>query len=442
MSKIYHSLRSLGWRFWNLWLGDSITTLGAQMVTFAIGVYIYEKSGSVLSFAGMTVAGVVPALLVSPFAGAIVDRFDRRRLVITCDCIGAVMAVVFLWAVWAGRLQVEHLYVFAAVSAILNTFIGPAYDASVSAIVPQDQLARASGAMGISQTTLGIIAPTLGGYLLGQIALTGLLALDLLLFCVGAPLAWRAFANFSRIQDPTPGPVPTARRARFSVRGALQSAWDNFIASLAFFEADARLMALLIYSLVQAAMIALASTLVIPLILTQHSAHLLGIALTSGAAGALVGSLLMVTLDNPKRRVLFILICDAIIACCVMLAGTGGPIAYYCLLQFVASAAVAVGASLAYALWMQKVPATQRGSVLVVLSNSAMLVTALTVLAGAAFVAALEVKLASGEGLASLWRQWFDLGKAAAIGIVFAFSGALGLAVSVAGLAYKPLREL
>jgi diaminobutyrate-2-oxoglutarate transaminase len=288
--------------------------------------------------------------------------------------------------------------------------------------------------MGISQTALGIVTPTLTGFLLASIGLSGLVSLDLLTFLIGAPLVWRAFSNLRHGVPGATGDAPLADRP---------SPLRNFQRSLEFFTEDLTMLTLLAYSLIQAAMIALASTMVIPLILNQHSPEQLGVALTCGAMGALAGSLLMVVVDAPRRRMKIILSCDAALTLCVILAGFGGSILRYSILEFVASGAASVGGACAYALWMSKIPVARQGSVLVVLSNAAMLTTVVTVILGGILVGVLEARLTTGGGIAA-WvsREWLSLGKATAVGMMFVFAGTVGLLATLGGFAYKPLREL
>ena len=433
MKTILQSLSKLGHRFWFLWLGESITSLGGQLVQFAFGVWIYQRTGSVLSFSGSIAAGIVPALLVMPFAGALVDRGNRRTIIIVCDCLGALMSIVFVGVVLTDRLEIYHLYIFAAISSTVSAFHEPAYQASVNTILSQENLARASGAMSIGHTTLGIVAPTLAGVLMAAMGLPGLVSLDLVALLFGTLLVWTAFGKrppvaLAAIEEPVRPPRPSPLR--------------NMLQSMSFFTDDRKMLTLLVYSLIQSAMLALASTMVIPLILSLHSSPQLGIALTFGALGGLVGSVVMVVLDSPRRRMAVILLCDVVLTSCIILAGLSSSIVAFCILEFIACAAASIGASCAYALWMSKVPVARQGSVLVILSNAAMLATAVSVVSGGILISLLDPALAAGGSLASLAREWIGSGKASGLALMFVLSGSLGLLASLGGLAYRPLREL
>ncbi len=432
MKNLYYRLRALGQPFWLLWIGATTSMFGTQLVQFALGVWIYERTGSVLNFAASIVASVLPAILVMPIAGSVVDRVDRRQVMIVSDAIAAVMSFCLLLLLWNDKLLVMHLYIFTAIASVVGAFQGPAYQASVTQMIRKEFLTRATGAMGVSSTSLGIIAPTLAGTLLVMIGLNGMVLLELVTFIVGTMFVWRAF---SMAKKPAVQPG--------GIVGAVRSSLDNFTDSMAFFERDPKMLMLLAYSLVQAAMVALAVTMVVPLILSQQSTQSLGIALSFGAAGALIGSLLMVIVDEPGRRMAVIMGCDAVLALCIVLAGLCTSLSAFCALEFLAGLAGSVAASCTYALWMTKVPDTQQGSILVLLSTTAMLSTVVMVIIGGVTVdLVLEPALNVGGALAPTVGEWIGTGKGRGMALMFVISGSLALLAALSGFAFRPLREL
>jgi MFS family permease len=221
MIDLFTPLRSLGRPFWRLWLGVSISGLGAQLMQFALSVWVYQRTGSVLDFAGLIVAGLVPQLLVLPIAGNLVDRLNRRLVIIISDCAVALMSVAVILLLWWGELQVIHLYAFTLIAALASAFKDPAYRASIGTILRDDQLTRASGLVGISTTALGIVAPTLAGGLIVMVGLSGLAILDLVTFSVGSALIWRAFVYHSAPPMPHGG-----------IRTVLGESLHNFLRSV------------------------------------------------------------------------------------------------------------------------------------------------------------------------------------------------------------------
>src|SRR5690606_10576313 len=110
------------------------------------------RTGSVVEFASLMVIGLVAQLIATPFAGNIVDRMDRRRVIITCDCISAMTSIVIIALLLFDRLEVTHLYALAVVGALVSAFIEPAAASTVGTLLKSEQLMRASGMMGLSAT--------------------------------------------------------------------------------------------------------------------------------------------------------------------------------------------------------------------------------------------------------------------------------------------------
>jgi hypothetical protein len=400
---------------------------------FALGVWIYQRTGAVLDFAGVIVAGLVPQLLVLPIAGNLVDRLNRRLVIMVSDCAIALMSVAIILLLWRSHLQVVHLYAFTIIAALGNAFKDPAYRASIGTILRDDQITRASGLLGISTTALGILAPTLAGVLIVRVGLTGLAMLDLFTFSVGSILMWGALVHH-RFMPPV---------ALGGIRAVLGESLDNFRRSLSFFAQSAAMGGMFFYSMIQTALLGLAATLATPLILANHPPQSLGVALTSAAAGALLGSVLMATLESPRRRGAVILMCDAVLACCIAGVGLADSVLAYCLLEAVGCCAGSVGAGCAFALWISNAPEAQRGGILVVQTTATRLCTAVIVLFGAMVADQwLEAALTPGRTLASLGELLLSVPQGRGIAMLFVISGALAILAVLGGYAYRPLRNL
>lgn len=434
MKQLYYRLNVIGPAFWLLWVGETISMFGTQLVQFALSVWIYEKTGSALSFAGSIVASILPAVLVMPIAGAVVDKINRLHVMIVADSLAAIMSFSLLALLWTDNLEIYHLYIFTAFASMLAAFQGPAYQVSVAEMVRKDHLTRATGAMGVSSTSLGIIAPTLAGSLLVVIGLPGMVLLDLITFVVGTMFVWRAF-SISQVKK-----NKTDLNDLWEV---VKTSLDNFTSSFSFFERDPKMLTLFIYSLIQAAMIAMAVSMVIPLILSLHSAKSLGVVLSFAAVGALIGSLLMVLFDTPQRRMAIILACDAVFALCILFAGVVTSVPAFCVLEFIAGAAGSIASSCGYALWMSRVPENKRGSVMVLLGTCAMLSTAFMVIFGSVTVeTVLEPALVAGGALADSVGMFIGTGEGRGMALMFVICGIAGLLAAIGGISIKSLREL
>jgi MFS transporter, DHA3 family, macrolide efflux protein len=433
MNNLILSLRELGPPFWRLWVGESITSFGSQLVRFALGVWVYQRTGSVVEFASLMVIGLLAQLIATPFAGNIVDRMDRRRVIVTCDCISALTSVVIIALLSFDRLAVTHLYALAVVGALVSAFLEPAAATTVGTLLKDEQLMRASGMMGLSATALGIVTPTLAGALLVMIGLEGVAILDLVTFLIGASLIWKALEALPR----------RASETATSIGSVLKGSWSNFGNSLKFFGQSKAMGGLLAYTVAQATMMAIAVTMSVPLVLSNHSPSGLGIVMSFAAFGALVGNILMAIFGSPERRITVVLIADASLGLCLIGLGMVSSLPGYCVLQAMAAAAGVVGGGCRFALWISHVPEDRRGSIQVVQETAVMSFTAAATLTAALLVERwLDPLLTTGHVLGDVARTLISVENGRSIAMLFVLSGVMVILVSLFAMSHKPLRSL
>ena len=196
--------------FLTIWTGQAFSLLGSHLVQFALVWWLTKETGSATVLAVATMAAFVPGIIVGPFAGALVDRWNRRVVMIAADGIIA-LATLFLAALFAlGIVQVWHVYAAIVVRATAGSFHWPAMQASTTLIVPERHLSRVAG---LNQTLWGlcsIIAPPLGALLLSLLPTQGVLAID-----VGTALV--AIAPLLFLSVPQPARASAAGAARPSV---------------------------------------------------------------------------------------------------------------------------------------------------------------------------------------------------------------------------------
>jgi amino acid adenylation domain-containing protein len=163
-------------------LGETLSTLGSALTGFGISIWVFQKTGSVMSFSMMAMSGLLPGLLAMPIAGAVADRYDKRKVMLIADLFAAIASVFLLLSLWQGELQMWQLYVTSAIGAIAGAFQRPAYSAGITQLIPKQYLGHANGLIQFGGSLTGLIAPLLGAYLVMKIRLEGVLILDLLTF--------------------------------------------------------------------------------------------------------------------------------------------------------------------------------------------------------------------------------------------------------------------
>ncbi len=172
----------LGFTF--VWLGQIISVLASGMTTFAFTIYMYQQTHSATAMGLVQVAYITPFLIMSPIAGVMVDRYDRKLMMMVSDIAGGLASLIMLILLVTGHLQFWHLYVASVVKGIGTTFQWPAYSAAISIMIPKQQYGRVNGMMSLVEAGPGVVSPLLAGSLLPFIGISGILLADTLTFAV------------------------------------------------------------------------------------------------------------------------------------------------------------------------------------------------------------------------------------------------------------------
>ena len=332
-----------------VWFGQFVSVLGSSMSGFALGVWVYQRTGSVTQFALITLCLVVPRIMLSPVAGALIDRWDRRWAMILSDagsCVGTLFVAILLFS---GRLDVWHIYIATAFNAVFSTFQGPAYSATIALLVPKQHLGRANGMVQFSQSSSGIVAPLLGGVLVVYVGLANILLFDFLTFAV-------ALSTLLRVRFPRPLRSPSDIPARQSLLGEIGVGWSYI----------ARRPGLLGLMAIEASnnfLGGLLEVLITPLTLSFTSADQLGLVVSATGGGLLLGGLLMSLWGGPKRRIHGVIGFELLAAALMVLIGFRTSAAVIALFVFGHFVCIAISDGSGQAIWQSKIPPDIQGRV-------------------------------------------------------------------------------
>ncbi len=268
--------------------GQLLSILGSALGGFALGVWIYEKTGSVTEFALISFFGALPGLLLTPLAGVLVDRWDRRWIMAVSDFGAAfcTLGVVLLAA--AGRLDVWHVYTMVVLITAFGAFQRPALGASTVLMVPRRQLGRVNGIVQATMAVVDIAAPILAGFLIARIQLRGIMAIDFATFLL---------AGLSVLLVRIPHP-PRQTRSGGGLRALLREAREGW----SFLAGRPGLLTFLFLSSAINACLALVTVLLTPLVLSFADVKVLGTVMAAGSSGVLAGGVLMAVWRGPERR--------------------------------------------------------------------------------------------------------------------------------------------
>ena len=183
--------------FYVLWCTQSFSQLGSSITAFALTLWLYERTGSALSTAALTISSYAPYVLMSIFAGALTDRFNKKKTMLVCDTLAAVTTLVIFLFYKMDSLEVWHLYAVNAFSGLMNTIQQPASEVAMTLIIPKEHYQKASGLQSLSRSLISILNPLIATALYGLAGLDLVIAFDLISFGV----AFTALGIFIKIPD-------------------------------------------------------------------------------------------------------------------------------------------------------------------------------------------------------------------------------------------------
>ncbi len=270
-----------------LWSTQSVSQLGSSITAFALTLWLYEKTGSSLSTAALTICSYAPYVLMSIFAGALTDRFDKKKTMLVCDVLAVFCTIVVFGLHSTNRLLVWHLYVLNAISGLMNTVQQPASEVAMTIIIPEKYYQQTSGLRSLSRSLISILNPLIATALYSFVGLNGAIAVDIGSFVV----AFAALQFFIEIP----------KRQSERKESVLVLAKEG----IGFLKDNPMIMTLILFmagvNLVASAFDATLPGYVLPN--PKGGQAVLGIVTSCSGVAMIIGSLIVSVLPKPKDRV-------------------------------------------------------------------------------------------------------------------------------------------
>ena len=274
--------------FYLLWLTQSLSQLGSAITSFALTLWIYEKTGSALSTAGLRICTYAPYVLMSIFAGAITDRFDKKKTMLICDVFAALSTVLVFVLYKTDTLSMWHLYAINALSGLMNTVQQPASEVAYTLIVPKDLYQKTGGLQYLSRSLISIGNPLIASALYGLAGLDVVIALDLTTFLI-AFITLSCFISLPDIRAESDNEREKVLKLAKEGIGFLRK--NPLVLQVILFMSGVNLIA--------SAFDAVLPALVIP----RGGNGLLGVVTSCAGIAMVIGSLLATVMPKPKNRV-------------------------------------------------------------------------------------------------------------------------------------------
>ena len=424
-----HSIKQL-YSFLLLWGSQTVSQLGTAMTDYAIIIWVYSQKGTASSVTLLTVCSFLPTIFLRFLAGSMVDRWNKKRIMLIADLLAAcgTLAVFVLHS--ADVLQIWHLYVINFLLSLMNAFQEPASFVAVSMLVPKEHYARASGLQGFGGAAISILAPALGALLLAYGGLELVLIVDLatfaiaflvLLFLIRIPEMEKQETKEEPFSQTCMAGIRYLREHKAILRITLFLAVINFLAKLGN------------------------DGMLSPFILgrTGNNQPVLGVVESFTALGVLAGSLI-VTLTKPaKKRIPLIFITTGLIFFGNIIQSLTSRPWIWCAAAFGSYLFAAVMNVNMDTLMREKIPLEMQGRVFSAKSTLQNFTIPIALLLGGLLAdTVFEPLMLTDSPLQRILTGFFGTGKGTGIGLMFFIVGIAGMLISFTRLKKPVYREL
>ncbi len=421
------SHRDAGMRnFILIWLGQMVSGVGTRLSAFALGIWVLHETKSTFDFSMIFVSMSLPALVLLPFAGALVDRWDRRRTMAVCEFMCAVITAGLAILLAQGKLALVYMYAGVALSAIANAFFQPAYAASVPLLTTQDNFTRVNGLIQTGGAIALVGGPLLAGILVNSIGVSGILLVDAATFVVGG-----ACLLMAKVPSPVREDNPDSHLLSEALEG-----WRYVCERQGLF-------GLLIVFGITNFFFGIASIAITPLVLSMTSPLVLGYQMTIAGVGLLVGGALVSVWGGPKHKIHGVLGFSMLSGLALAAHGLYPSIVLIMVLGFLLFLTMPVINATNATLWQTKVPTHLQGrtfAILRIMTEAAMPVGYL--LAGPLAEFVFEPALMPGGALADSVGAVIGVGHGRGLGLMFIVLGVLMMLVAAAGYCVRSIRRI
>lgn len=414
-----------------LWIGQVFSILGTSMMRFALTIWAWQVTGEVTALALVGFFTYTPTVLVSPFAGALVDRWNRKLVMMFSDLAAGFSTVVVLLLFLSGNLQVWHLYVTGAFAGFFQAFHFPAYSAAITLLVSNENYGRASGMLSMARFGASILAPVLAAFLLLPIGFAGVMTIDLLSLAVAVGVLL-----FIRI------PQPKITEEGSSREGNLLR--ESIYGFRYIYSRSSLLTLQLVYFFIML-VVQFAIAIMSPMILsrTGNDVNVLGYVQAAFGAGGFLGSILLSVWGGPRRRINGVFFSMTLAMLGLLFMGLGRSSIVWIASAFFTMLFVPILDGSDQAIWQSKVPPDVQGRVF----GSRLLISDISIplsmlLAGPLADFIFEPAMMPDGFLSQIFGWLVGVGPGAGMSLIFVFVGVAGVIVCLTGYALPVVRHI
>ncbi len=334
-----------------IWIGQVVSLLGSGLTSFALGLWVLKSTMSITNYTLIAVLATLPGLLLAPIAGALVDRWDRKTVLILSDLGSGLITLSIAALYWSETLSLWHICVAAALNAVLASFQWPAFIAAITMIVPRSQFGRVNGMLQFGQAGTTIAAPALSGFLMAFVELWGVLIIDFVTFLF-------AISMLALAKIPNPERSPEGQKAKGSLLKEAMAGWT-------FIKERPGLHYLLWYFAAMNLVVSLCGIAVVPMVMrfTENDPTSAGTIWSMVGVGSLLGGFYMTATGGPKKKINGVLGMGLISSAFIILTAATVNLWIVAIAILLWHTAIPITNACSTAIWQAKTPADMQGRV-------------------------------------------------------------------------------
>ena len=416
--------------FYALAAAQTISQIGSNMSFLAVGIYLYQQTGQATPLVTLSMFLLLPRILAGGVAGVLADRYDRRMLMITGDIGAAIGLLGLVISVSSGNFQIWHVYATAMWQALFSTLQRPAFEASVSQLVPDALRHRANAVLQMSGPAALLLSSALTGLLYTTIGVSGIFMIDLASFLIAVTTTLLVHI-----------PAPPRSESTEQTRGNLLKEWG---AGIQFLWSRRPLLIIMVQVALFGLFISSSFALMTPYVLARTGSEpMIGVLNAILSVGGVVGAVLIGCWGGFKRRIDTIMTAMILVIVATILFGTNQPPIIMGATLFIAMMGVAGANTIWMTLVQSKIPGDMQGRVFAIITQSAMVLTPL----GYLLVGPLADQVLTPLASSPTWTEGapgrlLGVGAAGGMGAVFTISGGMALIATLITYTLPSVRRM
>ncbi|AFY58534.1 Major Facilitator Superfamily transporter [Rivularia sp. PCC 7116] len=413
-----------------IWFGQLISNIGSYMTYFAIKIWAWQLTNQVTTIALISFFELIPSIFITLASGLIVDRVNRKFLLIIADCVAAISTIIIGYLYLTDQLQIWHIYATGAVNGAFSEVQALAYSSSISMLVPKQHYQRATSMNSAIHYGSVIIAPAAAGFLYYIINLDGILLIDFITFTI-------AIATILKVRIPQPKITTQSEK---SIR-----IWQEIIFGFRYLVRNPSLLAVIAFGSLFWFAHDIGATLYSTMILarTNNDTRILGSISSAAGLGGVMGTVILSIWGGSKRRIHGFLLGMMGAGVSKTIFGLGQGLIIWLPAQFCSSLNFPMLSSSSKSILLSKVRPDLQGRVFASESVIQQIVSAIAV-----FISALladhvfEPAMMPGGNLVPLFGNLFGTGKGAGMAILYVISSISLLLIGLSGYFVPQLRNV